>query len=198
MTSTPKNSKIQIVAGILLLVIGLAVFLVRLKHGGDYAMPTGGPLLGGVGAIFLGCLLIWQSRPRVVGWIALLLTPIAIYPSLFSIGGEWEEVISLYAMDAENQPADLRLWIVDRDDGAWVGMSRGKALEHSLDGTRLDMLRGGEVKCVKPVLYEDRPTVRAIHSMKVEKYAVARAAATIGFYPLEATETMVVLRFGSC
>ena len=66
---------------------------------------------------------------------------------------------------------------VDRDDGEWVGMPRTKAIEHSLDGARLDMLRAGETRCVVPKLFEDRPTVRAIHRMKVEKYGVAQAAA---------------------
>jgi hypothetical protein len=79
-----------------------------------------------------------------------------------------------------------------------VGLSRGKALEHSLDGARLELLRAGETRCVVPVLHEDRPTARAIHAMKVEKYAVARAAAAIGLYPREATESTAVLRLDPC
>ena len=49
-----------------------------------------------------------------------------------------------------------------------------------------------------PALYEDRPTVIAIHALKVEKYAVARAAAAIGLYPSEARETAASLRLDPC
>ena len=87
---------------------------------------------------------------------------------------------------------------MDRDDGAWVGMARSKALAHSLDGAKLDLLRNGETLCVVPSLYEDRATVKAIHALKVEKYAVARAAAAIGLYPREARETAVSLRLDPC
>jgi hypothetical protein len=117
---------------------------------------------------------------------------------LYATLAELEEVVSLYATDASGQPAELRLWIVDRDDGAWVGMPRSKALEHSLNGAKLDLLRNGETLCVVPVLYEDRATVKAIHALKVEKYAVARAAAAIGLYPREARETAVSLRLDPC
>jgi hypothetical protein len=112
--------------------------------------------------------------------------------------GELEEVVSLYATDSAGNPAELRLWIVDRDDGEWVGMPRWKAVEHSLDGARLRLLRNGETRCVVPVLHEDRATVRAIHTLKVEKYAVARGAAAIGLYPREARETAASLRLDPC
>lgn len=77
-------------------------------------------------------------------------------------------------------------------------MSRQKAIEHSLDGARVEILRNGDLHCVIPVLHEDRPTVRAIHAMKVEKYAAARTAAPIGLYPREATEATVVLKLVPC
>ena len=111
---------------------------------------------------------------------------------------ELEEVVSLYATDSASRPVELRLWIVDRDDGEWVGMPRWKALEHSLDGARLQVLRTGETRCVVPLLYEDRATVRAIHALKVEKYAVARGAALLGLYPREAGESSVSLRLDPC
>ena len=107
-------------------------------------------------------------------------------------------MVSLYATDSAGQPSELRLWIVDRDDGEWVGMSRTKAVEHSLHGARVDLLRAGETRCVVPVLHEDRPTVRTIHALKVEKYAVARASAAIGLYPREAPEIAVSLRLDPC
>jgi hypothetical protein len=77
-------------------------------------------------------------------------------------------------------------------------MPRWKAIEHSLNGARVQLLRNGNTRCVVPVLYEDRATVRAIHALKVEKYAVARGAAAIGLYPREAKETAVSLRLDPC
>jgi hypothetical protein len=78
-------------------------------------------------------------------------------------------------------------------------MPRWKAIEHSLNGARVQLLRNGKTRCVVPVLYdEDRATVRAIHALKVEKYAVARGAAALGLYPREARGTAVSLRLDPC
>ena len=131
------------------------------------------------------------------GW-RWLLPPVVLFSGLYATMAELEEVVSLYATDSAGRPADLRLWIVDREDGAWVGMPRWKAVEHSLNGARVQLLRNGKTRCVVPVLYEDRETVRAIHGLKVEKYAVARGAAAIGLYPREAREAAVALRLDPC
>ena len=40
--------------------------------------------------------------------------------------------------------------------------------------------------------------MKAIHALKVEKYAVARGSAAIGLYPEEATEASVSLRLDAC
>jgi hypothetical protein len=197
-TESNASSKPRILVGVVLLVVGLAVFAVRLQHAGAYAVPRGGSLFGGVGSLLLGGMLLWPALPRVVAWVVLAASPVVFFLAIYSTMGELEEVVSLYATDSARRAAELRLWIVDREDGEWVGMSRGKALEHSLDGARLELLRAGETRCVVPVLHEDRPTARAIHAMKVEKYAVARAAAAIGLYPREATESTAVLRLDPC
>lgn len=188
----------QTMLGVICIAIGLGVFAIRFGHDGPYAMPHGGALYGGLGSMLLGGLTLWPGKPRALTWIVLLATPVALFPALYSILGESEEVISLYATNAAGEPVDLRLWIVDRSDGAWVGMGGEKAREHRLDGARLEILRGGERACVVPKLHEDRPTVRAIHAMKVEKYAAARFAGAIGLYPLEATPSAVVLRLDPC
>jgi len=192
------SSKVRTVVGCGLIALGIAVFAVRFLHEGPYAMPRGANLFGGLGALLLGGVLLWRALPRVLGWLALAVSPVVLFFGLYATMAELEEVVSLYATDSAGNPADLRLWIVDRDDGEWVGMPRTKALEHSLDGARLELLRKGEIRCVVPVLHEDRATVRAIHALKVEKYAVARGAAAIGFYPREARETAVSLRFDPC
>jgi hypothetical protein len=181
-----------------LLVLGIAVFAVRLLHEGPYAMPRGGALFGGLGSLLLGGVLVWSAAPRGLGWLALAASPVALALGLYATMAELEEVVSLYATDSAGNPAELRLWIVDREDGQWVGMPRWKAIEHSLDGARVELLRNGEIRCVVPVLHEDRATVRAIHALKVEKYAAARGAAAIGLYPREARDTAVSLRLDPC
>ena len=192
------SSSVSKVLGALLIGIGLLVFIVRLFHDGPYAMPQGGGLWGGLGAIALGVVLVSVSRFIPLGLIVLVISPVALFPALYSIMGEAEEVISLYAKGADGETVDLRLWIVDREDGAWVGMGREKAVSNNLDGAQLEMLRGGELSCVVPVLHEDRPTARAIHAMKVDKYWVAQSFGALGLYPLEATESTVVLRLDPC
>ena len=191
MTETNPGSTVQKVVGIGLVAVGVAVFAVRFTHEGAYAMPRGGNLFGGIGSLLLGGLLLWSGKPRPLGWLGLGLSPIVLFFGLYATMAELEETVSIYASNSAGDPVDLRLWVIDREDGAWVGMQRSKAVEHSLDGARLEMLRGGETTCVVPVLYEDRPTVTVIHALKVEKYAVARASALIGLYPSEATDTTV-------
>jgi hypothetical protein len=193
-----SSSKFQTAVGCGLLVLGIAVFAVRLLHDGAYAVPRGGNLLGGLGALMLGAVLVWSDTPRSLGWLALAASPVVLFFGLYATMAELEEVVSLYATDSAGQPAELRLWIVDREDGEWVGMPRSKAVEHSLDGARLELLRNGEARCVVPALHVDRTTVTAIHALKVEKYAVARVAAAIGLYPREAGESTVSLRLDSC
>jgi hypothetical protein len=197
MLETRKGSKAFSILGFVLLAVGLAVFAVRLIHSGPYSMPLGGPLYAALGALLLGGVLVW-GKFRVLSWIALLVSPLLLFPAIYSIAGESEEVISLRSTDSAEHRVNLRLWIVDREDGAWVGMSKAKAVEHDLHGAQLRMLRAGEDVCVVPVLHEDRPTVRAIHGMKVEKYAVAQFAGAIGIYPVEAPDTTIALRLDPC
>ncbi len=198
MRESSSSSKLQTVVGWGLLALGIAVFAVRFLHEGAYAMPRGGNLFGGLGALLLGGVLVWSAAPRWLGWLALAASPVVLFFGLYATMAELEEVVSLYATDSDGQPAELRLWIVDREDSAWVGMSRSKAVEHSLDGARLELLRSGETRCVVPALHEDRTTVTAIHALKVEKYAVASGAAAIGLYPREAPEAAVSLRLDPC
>jgi hypothetical protein len=198
MSESSSTSKLRTVVGWGLLAVGIAVFAVRLLHEGAYAVPRGGNLFGGLGALLLGGLLVWPAAPRGLGWLALAASPVVLFLGLYATMAELEEVVSLYAIDSAGQPAELRLWIVDREDGEWVGMPRSKAVEHSLDGARLELLRNGETRCAVPVLHEDRTTVTAIHALKVEKYAVARGSAAIGLYPREARETSVALRLDPC
>jgi hypothetical protein len=193
-----RSSKARTVTGCGLLALGVAVFAVRALHEGPYAMPWGGPLFGGLGSLLLGGVLVWTAAPRWLGVLALVASPAAFFSGLYATMAELEEVVSLYATDSAGNATELRLWIVDREDGQWVGMPRWKAVEHSLDGARVQLLRNGETRCVVPVLHEERATVAAIHALKVDKYAVARGAAAVGLYPSEARETAVSLRLDPC
>ena len=186
------------VCGVLFLAIGIMVFAIRFAHEGAYALPGGAGFIAGLGLIVLGAYLLWPGKPRFTGLLAVLIATFALSPAVYSIFAEAEEVISLYAYDANNEPVDLRLWVVDRSDGAWVGMSKQKAASHKLDGARLDMLRHGEVSCVTPKLAKDHSTVIDIHSMKVSKYKVAQFAASIGLYPSEASNNTAALRLDPC
>ncbi len=196
--SSQSPSKVQLAVGYVLLALGVGVFAVRLIHAGDYAMPRSTPLFTGLAGLLLGALLVTSAAPGAIRRIALALSPVVLFFGLYVTMAELEEVVSLHATDSSGNPAELRLWIVDRDDGSWVGMQGSKAAEFSLDGARLDLLRNGQTSCVVPVLHDDRPTVRAIHAMKVDKYAVAQAAAAVGLYPSEARETTVALRLDPC
>lgn len=179
-------------------VVGVAVFAVRLSHAGAYAAPTGTTLIAALAAIVLGAFVAWPATPRVLRRLAMAASPFALFFGLYATMAEFEEVISLYATDSAGRPADLRLWIVDREDGEWVGMGHAKAIEHSLNGAKLQMLRNGEMRCVVPVLHTDRETVRDIHARKVQKYVVAQGAAAIGLYPSEARDTAAALRLDPC
>jgi len=184
--------------GGILVAVGLAVFAVRLLHAGPYAAPSGTNLYAAIAALLLGIVLLWAAAPRALRRLAFALSPIVLFFGLYSTFAEFEEVVSIYATDSAGRPSELRLWIVDRDDGEWVGMSKAKAIEHSLDGARVEMLRKGEVRCVVPVLHIDRETVRDIHSRKVQKYVVAQGAAALGIYPREARDTAAALRLDPC
>ena len=198
MIGSAWRSKLRTGFGWVLIAVGVAVFAVRLLHEGAYAIPRGGALFGALGALAAGVVLAWTAAPRALVWLALAASPVVLALAVYSTGAELEETVSLHATDSAGRPADLRLWIVDREGAEWVGMPRWKAVEHSLDGARVGLLRAGETRCVAPVLHEDPPTVRAVHAAKVEKYAVARAAALIGLYPREAPEGAVSLRLDPC
>lgn len=198
MSESKGNSILNIVVGCGLLAVGLAVFAVRLIHEGAYAMPRGGNLVGGAGGLLVGFMLILRAVPRQLRWLGLASSPVILFLGLYATMAEVEEVVSIYATNPKGQPAELRLWIVDREDGMWVGMPGSKAVAHSLDGTPHQMLRRGETICVIPVLVQDRSTIRKVHALKVEKYAVARFSASIGLYPTEAKETTTALRLDAC
>ena len=92
MTESNASSKVQIVVGWALLVVGIIVFAVRIQHEGAYAMPRGGNLFGGLGALLLGGVLVWQAAPRALGLLALAASPVVLFFGLYATMSELEEV----------------------------------------------------------------------------------------------------------
>ena len=203
MSDSRFPSKLQRVVGWLMLFVGLSVFVIRFQHAGPYAFPRGGNLLAGVLALLLGGWLVrpWLASHRLAapfGWIALAASPIVLFFALYATLAELEEVVVLKATDRTGQPANLRLWIVDRADAAWVTMPRAKADAHDLTETRAELLRSGEWRCVVAMRDERHETVNAIHRLRHEKYAVQRFATVIGMFGETAGESTVALRLDPC
>jgi hypothetical protein len=195
--------KLWRVVGWLMLLVGVSVFVIRFQHAGPYAFPRGGNLLAGVLALLLGGWLAraWLGSHRLaapLGWIALAASPIVLFFALYATLAELEEVVVLKATDRTGQPANLRLWIVDRADAAWVTMPRSKADAHGLSEARVDLLRQGEVSCVIATRHEDRATVNEIHRLRHQKYGVQRFATALGLFGRSAGEDTVALRLDPC
>jgi len=186
-----------------MLLVGAAVFLIRLQHAGTYALPRGGNLLGGVLALLLGG---WLARPWLAAhrlaaplrWAALAASPIVLFFALYATLAELEEVVVLKAIDRAGRPSDLRLWIVDHAGAAWVTMPRSKADEHGLTEARVELLRQGELGCVVATRSDGRATVNEIHRLRHEKYAVQRLATSIGIFGRSAGEDVVAVRLDPC
>ncbi len=189
--------------GIVLILLGVAVFAIRLQHAGPYAVPEGGNLLGAVLAFVLAA---WFLRPflrsgalsHILGWPAVLATPVVMFFTLFSTLGEVEEVISLGVTDPNGNPVALRLWVVDRDGAAWTTMSDEKAITNGLDGSTGELLRQGEKSCVAITRHDDMESVSATHNQKYEKYAAHRLAVAVGVFPREAGEGSTAIRMVPC
>ncbi len=187
--------------GALLLVVGVAVFAIRLQHAGPYDPPEGGNLLGGVLSLALGAWLVrdWlPGRAGAIAWAALAASPIVLFFALYATLAELEEVVVLRADDRSGRAVDLRLWIVEHDGATWVTMPRGKADAHGLGDARVQLLRDGEWSCVVAERHEDRETVNAVHHARHGKYRVQRLAAAVGLFGRDADPRTVALRIEPC
>ena len=190
-------------AGWLLLLVGVSVFAIRLQHAGPYGFPRGGNLLAAVLALLIGG---WLARPSPgsqrlaapLGWAALAASPVVLFFALYSTLAELEEVVVLKVTDLAGQPAELRLWIVDRDDAAWVTMPRAKAEAHGLTETRVELLRQGDVSCVIATRHDDRATVAEVRRLRHEKYSIQRLATALGLFGRSNEEKSVAVRLDPC
>jgi hypothetical protein len=177
--------------GVLTLCAGLAAFLVPLQHAGPYGIPGRG-LVGGL-LCFVISAVLFARTPRIARVVALVATPFVLFLALYGAFAEAEEVVVLYAEDAE-----LRLWIVDHEGVEWVSMPRSKAERHAIDGAELELLRAGTTRCVVPRIVEDATAKQRTFDLRQEKYAVQRLGGVLGMFGDGPGPDSITLRLDPC
>jgi len=192
MSKTEKRSIVALVVGLLTLSAGLAAFLVPLQHAGPYGIPGRG-LVGGLLCFAISAVLLARGGPRIVRGAALVASPFVLFFALYGAFAELEEVVVLYADDAE-----LRLWIVDHEGVEWVSMPRSKAEANGLDGARLELLRAGATRCVIPRIVDDPVANRRTFDLRQEKYAVQRLGGALGMFGDGPAPETITLRLDPC
>ncbi len=180
------------IVGGLTLCAGLAAFLVPLRHAGPYGIPGRG-LVGGLLCFAISGVLLVRGTPALLRGIALVASPIVLFLALYGALAESEEVVVLYAPDAE-----LRLWIVDHEGVEWVSMSRAKADAHGLDGAKLELLRAGTTRCVIPRIVDDPVANRRTFDLRQRKYAVQRLGVLLGMFGDGPGPETITLRLDPC
>jgi hypothetical protein len=191
------------VLGSLLVLLGIAVFLVRLHHAGSYMIPGGGNLLAGVLALVIGAGLLspWSLETgtgRVVSWIGIAVGPVVLFFALYATLAEMEEVVSIKALDRDGKPANLRLWVVDYQGAQWVTMPASKSDNHGLEEGPVTLFREGVDSCVMATRLDDREIVDDIHHRRHQKYQVQRLATTMGLFGEDANPNTITLRLDPC
>ncbi len=187
----PRSLAVSFV-GLLALCAGLAAFLVPLQHAGPYGIPGRG-LVGGLLCFAIAALLLVRGAPPIARVVALVASPIALFFALYGSLAEVEEVVVLYAEDA-----DLRLWIVDHDGTPWVSMPRSKATLHRIDGAELQLLRAGATSCVVPRIVDDPIANRRTFDLRQKKYAVQRLGGMLGMFGDGPGPETITLRLDPC
>jgi len=192
MNQAKPRSTVASIMGVLILCAGLAAFLVPLRHAGPYGIPGRG-LVGGLLCFVSAALLFLRGTPRVVRVVVLVVSPVVLFFALYGALAELEEVVVLYADDA-----DLRLWIVDHDGTEWVSMSRSKAEQHGLDGAKLELLRAGVTRCVVPRIVDDPVANRRTFDLRQQKYAIQRLGGVLGMFGDGPGPETITLRLDPC
>ncbi len=192
MTETMPRSKASLIVGTLALAAGLASFAVPLHHGGPYGIPGRG-LVGGLLCLAASAVLFARGTPRLLRGVVLAVSPVILFLALYGALAELEEVVVLYAEDA-----DLRLWIVDHDGAEWVSMPRDKATSNRIDGAKLERLRGGEKRCVVPRIVDDPIANRRTFDLRQDKYAVQRLGGMLGMFGEGPGPETITLRLDPC
>ena len=182
----------RLVAGVAL-VGAVAPLAMPLQQQLPYAVPGRGVVAAVLCAAIAACLL-WPGAPRLARGGAYIVSPIAFFLALYATLAELEEVVVLRAADT-----DLRLWIVDDDQGAqWVSMQRAKAETNQLDGARLRLQRAGGEQCVVPRIVDDAAANRLTFDLRQEKYSVQRLAVAAGLFGDGPGPETITLRLDPC
>lgn len=192
MPERSSRSVLATIVGVLALAAGLAAFLIPLQHAGPYGVPGRG-IIGGLACFAIAAVLLVREMPALARGAAFVASPFALFLALYGALAELEEVVVLYAPDAE-----LRLWIVDADGSEWVSMPRSKAEEHALDGARLELLRAGETRCVVPRIVDDPTANRRTFDLRQEKYAIQRLGGWLGMFGDGPGPQTITLRLDPC
>jgi hypothetical protein len=192
MGDVKRRSVAASIVGVSTLAAGLAAFLVPLQHAGPYGIPGRG-LVGGISCLAISGVLLARGAPAMARGVALVASPIVLFFALYGAFAELEEVVVLYAADAE-----LRLWIVDHDGVEWVSMPRSKAERHGIDGAKLELLRAGETRCVVPRIVDDPAANRRTFDLRQQKYAVQRLGGMLGMFGDGPGPETITLRLDPC
>jgi hypothetical protein len=187
-----RRSIAATLVGLLTLAGGLAAFLVPLQHAGPYGIPGRG-LVGGLLCFAAAAVLLVRGAPALARAVALVASPVVLFFALYGALAELEEVVVLYAGDAE-----LRLWIVDHEGTEWVSMPRSKAEAHALDGAKLELLRSGVTRCAIPRIVDDPAANRRTFDLRQEKYAVQRLGGLLGMFGDGPGPETITLRLDPC
>ena len=184
-----------------MLAAGVAVFAIRLHHAGPYALPEQGNLRAGLLALAIGCALLAPGvacakagASVIARRLLLAAAPVVLFFALYATLAEVEEVVVL----RRGSGMPLRLWVVDHDGVAWVSMSRSKAEQHGLDGSRLELLRAGRTSCVVARLSHDPADNERTFRLRDEKYAVQRLGRFLGLFGDGPGIDTVTLRVDPC
>jgi len=189
--------------GIVLIALGLAVFLVRLRHAGPYFLPEGGNLAGGLGALVCGALLIRAKAAKIggqavrIGLTSLLAIAslVSFYLALYGTLAELEEVVVVRPRCESERDDPLRFWIVDDAGALWISMGPGKAERTGLSRTRVvSLLRDGKERCMDAAIVDDPAILRRVLPLLEEKYTVARVAVSLGVFGESRYSTNQLLR----
>lgn len=191
------------IVGVALLVVGVAVFAVRLGHAGPYAVPADGNLRAALAAFVLAAFFLWRTRrvspvERTISVLAWVATPIVLFFGLYATLAEIEEVVVVESLTEEGDAINMRLWVVDAASLEWVNMPRAKAVRNGLTRARVGFFRDGETLCREATMVEDRSTVVRNSKLASEKYAIKRLATWIGVFSKEAPPELVTVRLAPC
>ena len=118
------------------------------------------------------------------------------------------EVIVLRTTHARGDEFVARLWVVDHAGQPWVGKmdpSEARWVGRLREEQAVELVRGGDRSCRRPVFVADSGTRLALYALYLEKYRVPLyGARLLGLIlggnpdPVESAESAVLVRLDTC